>query len=72
MNRGTPNIQRPTPKAGARRSALGGQYFTVPGVSTNLTTWATLTNFVGSNSVITFRDPAATNSSHRYYRATIP
>jgi hypothetical protein len=41
-------------------------------VSTNLTGWATLTNFVGSNSTLTFRDPAATNSSRRYYRAVIP
>jgi uncharacterized repeat protein (TIGR03803 family) len=41
-------------------------------VSTNLTSWTTLTNFVGTNSTITFRDPAATNSSHRFYRAVIP
>jgi hypothetical protein len=41
-------------------------------VSTNLTSWATLTNFVGSNTTITFLDPAATNSSHRFYRAVIP
>jgi hypothetical protein len=41
-------------------------------VSTNLTGWATLTNFVGTNSTITFRDPAATNSPHRFYRAVIP
>jgi hypothetical protein len=41
-------------------------------VSTNLTSWTTLTNFVGTNSTITFRDPAATNSNHRFYRATIP
>ncbi len=40
--------------------------------STNLTSWSTLTNFVGTNSTITFRDPAATNSNHRYYRAVIP
>jgi len=40
-------------------------------VSTNLTGWATLTNFVGTNSTITFRDPAATNSPHRFYRAVI-
>ena len=41
-------------------------------VSTNLTGWTTLTNFVGTNSMITFRDPAATNSNHRFYRAVIP
>jgi hypothetical protein len=41
-------------------------------VSTNLTSWATLTNFVGTNAQLDFRDPAATNSSHRYYRAVIP
>ena len=41
-------------------------------VSTNLTGWTTLTNFVGTNSTITFRDPAATNSPHRFYRAVIP
>jgi hypothetical protein len=41
-------------------------------VSTNLATWATLTNFVGTNTTLNFRDPAATNSSHRFYRAVIP
>lgn len=44
-------------------------------VSTNLasvTNWMTLTNFTGSNTVITFRDPGATNSNQRYYRAVIP
>ena len=41
-------------------------------VSTNLTSWATLTNFVGTNTTLNFRDPAATNSPHRFYRATIP
>lgn len=41
-------------------------------VSTNLTSWTTLTNFMGTNSSITFRDPAATNSSQRFYRAVIP
>ena len=41
-------------------------------VSTNLITWTNLASFVGSNSTITFHDPAATNSSHRYYRAVIP
>jgi hypothetical protein len=41
-------------------------------VSTNLTSWITLTNFVGTNSTITFRDPAATNSPRRFYRAVVP
>jgi hypothetical protein len=41
-------------------------------VSTNLTSWTTLTNFVGTNSTISFRDPAATNSPRRFYRAVIP
>ena len=41
-------------------------------VSTNLTSWATLTNFVGTNTTLIFRDLAATNSTHRFYRATIP
>jgi hypothetical protein len=41
-------------------------------VSTNLISWATLTNFVGTNSTLIFRDPAATNSPRRYYRAVIP
>jgi hypothetical protein len=41
-------------------------------VSTNLTSWLTLTNFVGTNATITFRDPAATNSARRFYRAVIP
>jgi uncharacterized repeat protein (TIGR03803 family) len=41
-------------------------------VSTNLLTWTTLTNFVGTNSTISFRDPAATNFSRRFYQAVIP
>ncbi|HTV75763.1 MAG TPA: hypothetical protein VMD57_02105, partial [Candidatus Baltobacteraceae bacterium] len=41
-------------------------------VSTNLTSWSTLTNFTGTNSTLNFRDPAATNSSQRFYRAVIP
>jgi cyclophilin family peptidyl-prolyl cis-trans isomerase len=41
-------------------------------VSTNLTSWAMLTNFVGTNSTITFSDPSATNSNRRFYRAAIP
>ena len=41
-------------------------------VSTNLTSWAALTNFVGTNTTLNFRDPAATNSQSRFYRAVIP
>jgi len=41
-------------------------------VSTNLTGWLTLTNFVGTNSTLYFLDAAATNSSQRFYRAVIP
>ena len=41
-------------------------------VSTNLTSWITLTNFVGTNTTLNFRDPAATNLPHRFYRAVIP
>lgn len=41
-------------------------------VSTNLTTWTTLTNFIGTNTTLNFRDPAATNFSQRYYRAVVP
>ena len=41
-------------------------------VSTNLTTWAALTNFAGTNTAFNFRDPAATNSNQRFYRAVIP
>jgi hypothetical protein len=41
-------------------------------ISTNLTNWATLTNFVGTNTTLNFRDPAATNSNFRFYRAIIP
>ncbi len=40
--------------------------------STNLASWNTLTNFVGTNSTITFLDPAATNAGRRFYRAVIP
>ena len=41
-------------------------------VSTNLTSWTTLTNFVGTNSTLNFLDPAATNFNRRFYRAVIP
>jgi hypothetical protein len=41
-------------------------------VSTNLTSWTTLTNFVGTSSTIVFRDSAATNYNRRFYRAVVP
>ena len=41
-------------------------------VSTNLATWSTLANFIGTNITLNFLDPAATNGSRRFYRAVIP
>jgi uncharacterized repeat protein (TIGR03803 family) len=41
-------------------------------VSTNLVNWAVLTNFIGTNATINFRDSAATNYSDRFYRAVVP
>ena len=40
--------------------------------STNLVNWTTLTNFVGTNTTIYFRDPAAGNLNLRFYRAVTP
>jgi hypothetical protein len=40
-------------------------------VSTNLLDWATLTNFTGGGT-INILDPAATNSTDRFYRARVP
>jgi hypothetical protein len=40
--------------------------------STNLLTWTTLTNFVGTNSTLNFSDPEATNFNYRFYRAVMP
>jgi hypothetical protein len=40
--------------------------------SSNLVNWVNLTNFNGTNSVLNFRDPAATNFWRRFYRAVIP
>jgi autotransporter-associated beta strand protein len=37
-----------------------------------LSDWTTLADFTGSNSLLNFRDPAATNFNHRFYRAVIP
>jgi hypothetical protein len=41
-------------------------------VSTNLIDWSAFANFAGTNSTLTFRDPAVTNHNHRFYRAVIP
>ena len=41
-------------------------------VSTNLLDWLTLTNFVGTNTTLNFRDATATNFNQRFYRAVIP
>jgi uncharacterized repeat protein (TIGR03803 family) len=41
-------------------------------VSTDLLNWVTLTNFIGTNATINFRDAAATNYSDRFYRAVVP
>jgi hypothetical protein len=41
-------------------------------VSTNLTSWETLTNFTGTNSPLIFNDPASKDSTHRFYRAVSP
>jgi hypothetical protein len=40
--------------------------------STNMINWVSWTNFKGTNASFTFRDPAATNSPKRFYRAVIP
>jgi len=40
--------------------------------STDLVSWVTLTNFVGTNTVINFRDAAVTNLNQRFYRAVTP
>jgi uncharacterized repeat protein (TIGR03803 family) len=41
-------------------------------VSTNLTNWTVLTNFIGTNVTIVIQDPQASNFNSRFYRATIP
>jgi hypothetical protein len=38
-------------------------------VSSNLTNWTVLTNFVGTNETLNFRDSAATDFNRRFYRA---
>jgi hypothetical protein len=40
--------------------------------STNFVNWTKLTNFVGTNAPMNFRDSAATNSNQRFYRAVAP
>jgi hypothetical protein len=40
--------------------------------STNLADWITLTNFVGTNTTLNFRDPGTTNLNRRFYRAVVP
>jgi len=40
--------------------------------SSNLQTWTAITNLVSTNSIMRFRDPSATNYSHRFYRALTP
>jgi hypothetical protein len=67
--------------ASAKPMASNGLSFSLqisPGIngriqaSSNLVNWVTLTNFVGTNSTINFRDPAATNYNRRFYRASTP
>ncbi len=41
-------------------------------VSTDLLNWTTLTNFIGTNATLNFRDAAATNYDQRFYRAVTP
>ena len=41
-------------------------------VSTDLASWNTLTHFTGTNATIIFNDPAARDSSQRFYRAVSP
>jgi hypothetical protein len=41
-------------------------------VSTNLTSWQTLTNLTSTNAVIYFEDWGVTNSGSRFYRAVVP
>ena len=40
--------------------------------STDLVNWVTLTNFVGTNATLNFRDATATNYNQRFYRAVVP
>ncbi|MCU0785595.1 MAG: DNRLRE domain-containing protein [Verrucomicrobia bacterium] len=40
--------------------------------STNLTDWTTTALLVNTNGTVFFADPAVTNSSRRFYRATLP
>ena len=40
--------------------------------ATNFIDWIPLTNFVSTNSMMYFRDAAATNFNRRFYRAVVP
>ena len=40
--------------------------------SSDLASWTAITNFVSTNAAMYFRDAAATNYSHRFYRAVAP
>jgi len=48
-----------------------GRFYRIQ-MSTNLTTWSDITNFVGSATVIGFVDPVATNRSPCFYRMVSP
>lgn len=40
--------------------------------SSDLVTWAAITNFISTNATTYFRDSSATNYSRRFYRAVVP
>jgi hypothetical protein len=40
--------------------------------STDFAQWTTLTNFIGTNSVLNILDPSVTNQEYRFYRAVVP
>ena len=48
---------------------ISGEASGIIQVSTNLTAWATVAHFAGTNTTISFTDPGATNSASRFYRA---
>ena len=50
---------------------LTGSNYTLQ-TSSNLINWQTLTNFIGTNSLLYFSDPAATNFKQRFYRTVRP
>jgi hypothetical protein len=67
---GTPAVQ-PDGAFQFTMSGLTGLTYDVQ-ASTNLIDWTTLTSFVSTNSLMSFRDPDATNFSQRFYRAVVP